>query len=72
MFSFALMTETQYSNIEQNTIANDAPRGIVCVVRIVHTYRNEPSVNVGSTGAKNFFTVSLLHKIYDFTQSLFR
>ena len=69
MFSFALMTETQYNNIRQNSIANNAPRGIVCVVRIVHTYQKESSVNVGSVVARDFFSVPLLRKIYDFTQS---
>jgi hypothetical protein len=74
-FSFALMTEDQYNIIKNDAI--DSPRGIVCVLRIVHSY---PHINktrdanrniIESKQARDFYTKDRLRQIYEFTKSSF-
>jgi cell division protein FtsI/penicillin-binding protein 2 len=77
MFTTAIMTNKQFDSIKNNVEMTNA--GIVCVIRIVHTYpafrsHKEGGVeshNLWSDQARDFYTTERLRKIYDFTRSCF-
>jgi hypothetical protein len=78
MFSFALMTQNQFDGIQEESLDDTAQRGIVCVLRIVHTYPHvsksvdETKSIISSPQARDFYNGNRLRKIYNFTRSCFR
>jgi hypothetical protein len=78
LYSFSLMTERQYQQLQHNTAnpTETVPNaGITAVIRIVHSYPKDGGhqiPNIGSNNARDFFSTERLQKILFYTDKLFR